>query len=313
MDAFLDTFYNVILPILLVIGVGVWFGRRFQPDTRVIASLIIYLFAPALVIRGLGNAPIAGDDLLRITGFIFATSIVIALIGLGIARSLRLDARQQSAFILSVVLFNGANYGLPFNTFAYGEAAGEIAVAYYALSVIVANTIGVYLASYGTGVSLREGLLNIFRIPLIYATIIGIGLNLAGISLDIASEDAAMVPLPLIRVLDLLADATIPTMLVLIGIQLGNVNIGAQLRPMLAASVTTLILAPLVAYLLAVLFGLDGLLAQVGITQFAMPTAIIASALATQFGGDADFVTSVTLFSTVASVFTLSVLVAIIG
>ncbi|GAB4517116.1 MAG: AEC family transporter [Anaerolineae bacterium] len=312
MTQFFSTIINVIAPILLVIGLGALWSWRFQPDRRTISSVIIYLFAPALALRGLINANLTGGEMFQVIGLVFGASILMALIGLAVARALGLDQREESALILSVILFNGANYGVPFNQFAYGQNAGEIAIVYFSISTIIANTLGVYLAARSTSGAASFG--SIFRIPLIYTTLLGVVFNLAGVTL--AQEGVPLtsmtIPLPISRVINLLADATIPAMLVLIGVQLVGSSVVGRVRPMLAAVGLRLIVSPMLAFLLAVALGMEGLMLNVGVTQLAMPTAVIASALATQFGGDAAFVTSVILVSTLASVITLSLLTVLL-
>lgn len=320
MEQLFDTLYNVIAPILLVIAVGLWFGRRFNPDQQIISALIVYLFAPALVFRGLATTTLTGDVLLQISLHIGVVSGLLALIGWGTGRLFNLSERETNALILSVILFNGANYGLPFNIFAYGESAGDIAIVYYSLSIIVANTAGVYFASRGTDTSTRAAMLNIFRVPLLYASVLGLLFNAVGgvipsadAAVQTASAPTITLPVPLARMIDLLADATIPMMIVLIGIQFGHMHMSGQASTALVATGIKLVVSPLLAFAIALVVGLEGLVQQVAITQFAMPTAIIASALATQFGGDAPFVTRVTVFSTLISILSLSLLVAFIG
>lgn len=310
----LDIIYNVITPILLVAALGIWFGRQFKPDQRMLSRLIIYLFAPALVVRGIANTGMNLTEFAEIGAHVFIATIAMMIVGLILARMMKLELKQESAMLLSIALFNGANYGIPFNRYAFGEAAASIAVVYYAVSVIETNTLGIYLAARGTDISFKETLLNIFKIPLIYATLIGLALALAGIEFPSGPTlvSDSPIPLPLARMVDLLADATIPAMLLLIGMQLAASKIRGKLFPVLVTSVAILVIMPFFGWIVAELLGMEGLTRTVGIVQLGMPTAIIASALATEFNGDADFVTSTTLFSTIGSILSLSILVTLI-
>lgn len=311
----LDTIYNVIFPILLAVGIGMIYGRLLKPDPKAISSAIIYVFAPFLVIEGFATADLPPDDLLRIGALVVITALIMSGIGLGVARLLGLDKRTASAFVLSVVLFNGANYGLPFNTFAFGMEAEQLTVITYSVSAVVVNTLGVYMAARGTQANQLGAVLNIFRVPLLYATLIGLILNLTGIGFSQESGGTgATIPLPLARTIDVLSDAAVPAMLVLLGLQLNGVRLNVQrVGPMLAAAGLKLIAMPAVAVGLGLLLGLDGLALKVGIVQHGMPTAVIAGALATQFDGDAELVTGALLISTLGSVLTLSLLVELIG
>ncbi|MFW5748279.1 MAG: AEC family transporter [Chloroflexota bacterium] len=299
----LNTILNVIAPIFLIMAVGFIYGRRYQPDPKIISSLIINVFSPFLVIEGFMNVVIPAGELAQIGLIVVLVALTLTAIGSGVTRVMGVDGRTASAMLLSMVLINAANYGIPFNEFAFGEAAGQIAVVYYAMSVIVINTLGVYLASRGTAASAWSAIGNIFRVPLLYATVIGFGSNLAGVTMN-------DLPLALERVIDVLSDAAVPAMLVLLGVQLAGLRVRhMRLAPVLASTATTLLVAPAVALLWTLVLGMNGLPQTVGIVQHAMPTAVIAAALATEFDADAELVTGVLLLSTGGSVLTLSLLV----
>ncbi|PJF29467.1 MAG: hypothetical protein CUN52_08255 [Phototrophicales bacterium] len=316
MQGLLTTIFTVIAPILLIAGIGAFIGRRMQVDRRALSSILIYLFMPALVIEGITNARVGNDQLIRMMFFIFISCAILAMIGWIIAKGLRLDFMTTNAFILCVLMINAANYGIPFNRFAFGQSAEQLAVVYYVASAVVGNTLGVYFASRGNSATARHAMLNIFKVPLLYAMIIGFILNQLGIFIYAPADmpDAPALPLPLARMIDILSDAAVPTMLVLLGILLGQSRFTTKkIMPMLAASAVKLLIAPLIAIVVMAFLGLDGLVRQVGIIQLSMPVAVLTSALATEFEGDIEFVTGVIFITTLGSVISLSVLVMLVG
>jgi predicted permease len=111
---------------------------------------------------------------------------------------------------------------------------------------------------------------------------------------------------------NLLSDAAIPAMLVVLGIQLSRASMRGQIRPILMASSLRLLAGPLLAFGLVLLFGMSGYARQVSIVQAGMPTAVATGVLATEFGSDAEFATATILVSTVLSMATLSVLLALV-
>ena len=137
----LDTMYNVVAPILMVMAAGYIFARQFKPNPKTLASAVVYVFAPAMVLEGMANAEIEGGEIFQIFTIVLVGSGLMALIGLLLARMMGLEKRQESALMLSVVLFNGASYGFPLNKFALGDQAEQIAIVYFSASVIVANTL----------------------------------------------------------------------------------------------------------------------------------------------------------------------------
>ncbi|MDX2078242.1 MAG: AEC family transporter [bacterium] len=316
MSQLLTTMFNVIAPILLIAGIGAYLGRRFVLDRRTLSTLLIYFFIPALVIEGITNARVGNDQLIRMLLFIFIGCALLALIGWVIAKLLRLDFMTTNAFILCVVMINAANYGIPFNKFAFGQSAEQLAVIYYVGSAIVSNTFGVYFASRGHSTSAWSAMLNIFKVPLLYAMVIGLIFNQLGIYIYAPADmpNAPALPLPLARMIDIVSDAAVPSMLVLLGVLLAQSQFTfKRIVPMLVASGVKLLIAPFIAILVVALLGIEGLSRQVGIIQLSMPVAVLTSALAAQFDADTEFVTGVIMISTLGSIVSLSILVILVG
>ena len=303
MLSILNTMANIIAPILLVAGLAVLFDRLFRPDPRVLSRLVIYLLSPFLILSSIATSDLRAGEIGLIIVMALLSILLVLLVGWVLARLFLFDQKLQSVFLLTVVLINAGNYGLPLNEFAFGRSGLERAVIFYVATSVVTNTLGVYLASRGTA-SIGQSLLNILKVPMPYATALGFLLNISGVSL----------PLPLERAAGLLGQAAVPVMLIILGLQLSRMSLVVyRLGPVLLASGLRLVVAPLVALPLVSLLGLSALTGQVSIIQASMPTAVMAGVLATEFGNDAQFATAVILVSTLASVVTLSVLLYLVG
>ncbi|NJN95122.1 MAG: hypothetical protein HC875_13955 [Anaerolineales bacterium] len=223
--------------------------------------------------------------------------LLMASVSWVLARTFHFDRKLESAFMLSVVVINAGNYGLPLSEFAFGQAGLQRAVVFYVITAILANTLGVFLASRGTA-SFKRSLFNMVTVPLPYATALGLFINLSGFAL----------PLPLERAVTLLGQAAVPAMLVLLGLQLARVSIRGRWRPIVLATAARLLIAPLIAFPLVALLGMSGVTRQVVIVQASLPTAVISSVLAAEFGADAEFTAAVVFVSTLASIVTVAVL-----
>ncbi len=298
----LEVAYDVIVPILLVAGLGFWFGRQFQPDPRTLSRIAIYLFSPALVFKSSANSTLEPGEIGQILIFVTLLFVVIALLGRFMASTQHaLNPATQSAFILSVLLANSGNFGLSFVEFSFGQDGLQIAVLVVVMTSIMSNTLGIYLASSGTA-SVKQGLINILKVPMIYATALGFAVNFGGIEL----------PLPLIRSTDLLSQAAVPIMTVLLGVQLARISIRGEFRTfsssLALASATRLLVTPAIILLLAALMGVTGLTRNVLLVQLSTPTAVYATLLATEFGSNAEFVTASVLITTLASLISLSLI-----
>ena len=309
----LNIMLNVIAPIMLVMSIGFLIGKKFKPDPRSISVFLIYLFTPALVFRGVYQAELSGA-LAGVGAVALLSALSMAVIGFIVARVMGYSTRAESSLILTVTLVNAANYGISLNTFAYGDAGGSIAIFYYVVSATIGNVFGVFFASRGT-IPARDAFANVFKVPILYAAILGLLLNYYQIELPLVLKRS---------IIDIAAPASIPLMLGLLGLQLSRVSfntksdekddtLATNLPAIGIAAGLKLLVAPFIAIGFATLFGLSGLSFNVAVLESSMPTAVLASALATQFGGDARYVSAVTLVGTLASIVTLSILIFVMG
>ena len=292
---------NIIGPILLVVGIAFIADRKLELDSRALSRLLVYVFPPFLIFKGVAYSDLSGDEAGQLIAVAALMSAAVAVAAWLLARQARFDRQMAAAFTLSATLVNAGNYGLPLNRFAFGAAGEERAIVFFMTTLLVSYTLGVFLASFGR-LSARGALRNVFTVPLPYAAALGLAVNLGDVTL----------PLPVERAVHLLADATIPVMLVVLGAQLSRASVRGRIQPILLASGLRLLLGPLIALGLVVLLGLSGLTRQVAIVQSAMPTAVVTGVLASEFGADTEFVTATILVSTVTSVATLTILLAVI-
>jgi malate permease and related proteins len=119
-------------------------------------------------------------------------------------------------------------------------------------------------------------------------------------------------PQAISRPVDLLGNAAIPAMLLVLGMQFEK---GAKPeRPGLvaAASALALLASPVLGLLLAQALGLEGVTRQAVVVEAAMPTAVITTILALEFDVAPRFVTSVVVVTTLLSPLTVSILIALL-
>ena len=298
----LQVFYNIITPILLIAALGFTLDHKFKLNTRSLSQIIIYLASPALVLTSISRTTLISQKLQQIVFFTAAVMGSMAVIGWGLASLLGLGKKLKSAFALSVTLLNAGNFGIPFIVFAFGQDALGVAVIVYATTAIVANTLGIFLASSGSA-SVKNSLINIVKVPLPYAVALGLLVNFGVFAL----------PAPVGRGLELLGQAAVPLMLVVLGAQLARVKIEKQLPLIALAGSMKVLFAPVLGYFLARLMGFSGPAANIAIIQTSMPTAVISMILAEEFGSEAKFVSGVVMFSTLLSFLSLSVLLTLLG
>ena len=132
---------------------------------------------------------------------------------------------------------------------------------------------------------------------------------MAGFVVNLA---AITVPEPVAKAVDLLGGASVPLMLLLVGVQLAKTSLAGELKVIGLATFVRLVVAPAVALILAAWLGLTGVTRQACVAEASMPTGVMATILATEFEAEPQFVAGVVFVSTLASAITLTLLLALI-
>lgn len=301
MTELLELFTSNILPILLVASLGFLIQKLLRLDPRPLSQVTFYILSPALVFTLLVSADIQGSQVLSMVGFAAAVVLITLGISYGMSRVLGLRGKPAAAFLLTAAFMNTGNYGLSLNQFAFGDLGLALASIYFVVSVMMTNSLGVYIAASGGGSAL-QALKGLAKVPAVYA----IPLAIVFRTLDVN------IPSVIGKPIELLSVATIPVLLLLLGMQIARAGIPRH-RKMLSVSVAIkLLVAPAIALLISPLFGLEGLARDVGVLQSAMPTAVLTTIIAIEYDMEVAFVTGAVLVTTLLSPFTLTPLMALL-
>ena len=292
--------FNIILPIVLVAGAGFVLARTLDVDTRPLSRVMLYFFTPALIFNS-AYRTLLSREYVTIGIFAVVITALMALVTWVLIRVMRYDRLTGSAFALGVLFVNAGNYGLPLILFAFGQEGLARAALYFAVSAILTQTLAVFIAARGRA-DVRAALLNVLKMPLVYAVTLGLAFNLAGL----------VVPEPIMKSVDLVSGAAVPVMLTILGLELGRATLGNDRLTITLATAAKLVLTPLVAFPLAALFGLTGVGRAVSIIEASMPTAVMASIVAVEFDVRPRLVTGIVFASTIFSIVTLTILLAIL-
>ena len=277
--------------ILLGILIRRWmtFGENFWAGLE---KLVYFILFPALLINSLVKAKL---DLLSAFPLL-ATAFVAIVAGMLLGLLPRWFSKVPALTFASMYqcAFRYNSYiGLAVVSMLFGQSGVATLGIIIGTAVPLVNVVAIgMLARHGQLGLWREVLRN----PLIWATIIGLSLNLVGY----------VPPAPVLAFLGRLAEASIALGLLAVGaaLQMG----GAAGVKGLAAwlIVVKLLLLPLVAVFVGPLLGLSGLYYQVAVLFAALPTASSAYILAVRMGGDGKSVAWLISASTLASMLTLT-------
>ena len=294
----LQVFLTVVLPIYLVAGSGAALQRLRPGPLGALGPAALYLLSPALVLRGLIETELPLDVSLRVIGATLAATLAMVGVSWMVSRLLRLDRPSESGFLLAGAFGNAGNMGIPMAYLAFGDAGLSVAVLIFVAQGTVSWPIGIFLAARGRAGGWQP-LLKALKAPTVYAVPVALAVRAFDLTLPETIE----------RAVNLMADATVPAMLLVLGHQLAE-GIRLDERASLAASlVTRLLIGAGAGVALAALFGLDGTARNTVVLSAAMPTAVFTTLLATEFRAAPRFVAAAVATSTAASLFTLTLLI----
>jgi predicted permease len=298
----LSIFADNLLPILLIAGIGYLAGTWLKVDPRSISRVVFYIFSPCLLFDLLISSELNGGDMLRMVAFALIYIAITGVLTWLIGRMIKLDRKMLAAVLISTITLNAGNYGLSLNLFAFKEEGLAYASLFFVTSAVVTYTAGVTVASMGN-TSLLEAIKGMIKIPAIYAVGFAVLFMITKWQL----------PLFLERSVSLLGDASIPGMLLVLGLQLQRNHRSTNTRALVLVNGMRLFASPFLALGLATLLGLRGTAFNAGVVEASMPTAVLSTILATEYDANPVFVTTAVLSTTLLSPLTLTPLLAFLG
>lgn len=299
MALLLSLFANDVLPVFVIAAAGFALARVWGADVRTLSKVTFNVLSPCLVFHLMVTSSLGAGDFARMTALAAITIGGIGLVARVASLPFRLDRGLATAFLIVVMFSNSGNYGLPVVLFAFGRPALAHATVYFVVNAVAAYTVGVVLASAGTRPA-WAALKAVARTPAVHAVAAAALVKATGTSL----------PLPVMRPVGMLADAALPAMILVLGMQLER---GARPpRPALVAlaALLTLAVTPLIAWAASAAIGLEGPARQAAILQAGMPSAVLTTILAVEFDVAPAFVTACVTVSTLLSPVTVTLLIA---
>lgn len=303
MAALFGIFLNVIVPVFSLVVLGYTVSPRLKLDSRTLSRAAYYLFVPAFVFDVMSRTKVSAALAAGLSAYGIVTALLAAGLAYLVARLLRRDAKTTAAFVLIGVFGNTGNFGLPMVRFRFPDQplAVEYSTIFFLAILIVSFVVGVAVANFHKG-GVGRAMLAVVKTPALLALPPALLVNALDVTL----------PPFLTRGVELLAQAMIPVMLVALGAQLAAAGRPRFSADLIWASGARLVGAPLIALALAAPFGFSGLERAVGVIQAAMPTAVLASIIAVENDLLPDFVISAVLTSTLLSLLTLTVVLAVV-
>jgi len=233
---------------------------------------------------------------------IFVTSLSIACSI--VARLKRYSDSRKNAFKNAVMFYNSGNLGLPLITLVFASTPVlEYAISNQIMILMSQNllnyTLGFYNAARGK-MDFRSAVKAVLKMPVIYTILLILLLKV--IPYDM--QDFFLWP-----AVEYASDAMVAVNLSILGIQLSRVKYNFKDFDVYWAALLRLCVAPLLAYLLIVLFGINGVMAKVLLIAAALPTAVNTVLIAVEFENEHDFAAQTVVVTTLLCLFTLPLVI----
>lgn len=294
--------YN-IAPVFFLIGTGYIVGKKFELEIRSLSKLSVYVFIPSTMIVKLYRIPIRLDILTPVAFtviFVISLSIACSIV----ARLKRYSDSRKNAFKNAVMFYNSGNLGLPLITLVFASTPVlEYAISNQIMILMSQNllnyTLGFYNAARGK-MDFRSAVKAVLKIPVIYTILLILLLKV--IPYDM--QDFFLWP-----AVEYASDAMVAVNLSILGIQLSRVKYNFKDFDVYWAALLRLCVAPLLAYLLIVLFGINGVMAKVLLIAAALPTAVNTVLIAVEFENEHDFAAQTVVVTTLLCLFTLPLVI----
>ncbi len=273
-------------------------GLTAEATRRVLTGVVFYMFLPAMVVLVLGQTNI-GLYSLQFT-LLGGLCIVSAFFIIWLTGHLcRYEASRFGAIILASIFPNVTYLGLPVLEQTYGAWARSVAIQ---LDLFAASpllfTLGILIAIfYGRDKNKsRKPLLFYLNTPPFWAAAVAVWLELNDIIL----------PAVIIGILQRLADAVVPLMLVSLGLALNWRTVRlANLPYVVPVILVKLLIMPLLAYGLISQLSFSEMHKSAVLLEMAMPSMVLGLVFCDRYGLDSSLYAMAVTVTTVLSLFTL--------
>lgn len=285
--------FIVFSPIIILVLLGFIFSFFKKITAKTLADLIIYVTAPAMIFCLISKHSLEFGNYLFVFSSAFLLIPLTGSLSYLVLKLLRI--KVEKSFYLPVMFMNSAFIGYPLALFTLGEKGLSYAIFYDLANVILIFTLGIFI------ISRSKNLVQVFKIPIIYAVILGFIFNFFNLE----------VPAPLFNSLKLIGDTTIPLALFLLGYRLRLFQI-SSLSYGLLNSLFRIGGGFMLAYIYVGFFNAPPLLKKVIILISSLPSAITAIVLAEEYETDVNYISSTIAISTILGLFILPFLIKFI-
>ena len=287
----------IVLPAFLIFGAGFIGQKLLKLDIKSISTMSLYLMLPFLTFDTFYSNELNVEYFYM---FLFTCLLALIMMTLTVLFGffIKADKTQMSAMLLGTIFPNSGNYGAPVAMFAFGAIGFQYAVIFMVIHAFLMNTIGIFIASYGSEktTSIKDSLMRVIKMPVLYGFLFGVLFQLLHIELPSTIQDG----------ISLVGSASIPTVMLILGMQLAEIKPQKfELKYVNTVTIFRMLISPLLAVVLVNFMPVNDMIKNVYILLAAMPIAANTTLLAVQFNVKPDLTSFTTLVTTLLSLVTI--------
>ena len=260
----MQTLFSIMgIYLFIAVGFGAKWAFKEKIDDRTITLLSVYFLQIFLTFWGLLKRPI-DTELLFAPALYLGITLISLLLMIPLARMLFNEPKERSIATVAALIGNTGNLGIPLGIALFGEMSVPYLTLINLVNVFVVYTIGVFYYSRGE-FSVRDSLMNIVKLPVLWAAMVAIVLNLIG-----------YVPSPAVdKTLMMGAYASMTMQLVLFGIYLYGIKLReVNLRLTAWVNGTKFLLIPLIAFIVLQYIEMDAMVKGILFLELIVPLAV---------------------------------------
>lgn len=291
---------NVIFPVFVLMGMGIWFHRMFHFDLSTLSKITTYYLLPVVGFVNIYESDINGKILVEIVGFQIVFSVLLMVISSFLGKVLKLDKGMSANFKNSIVLMNSGNFGLPVSqlVFSANPLGMTIQIIITAIQNFITYTYGL-LNSVTVNNKGSKALYEFLKMPMLYALILG--LLFQGLKIKI--------PAFLWHPIKSIDEAFLTIALLTLGAQVAFISVKKIDWVLIISCLGRLVLAPIVALILIFIFQIEGTTAQALFIASSYPASRNSAQMALEYNNYPEFAGQTVLVSTLMSAITVTLVV----
>ena len=305
MDIFVILMQMIQLFMVMALGYFLFKVRLFDVDlNKKLTTFLLTVTTPAMILSSVLSTT-EYQSLGNIL-FVFLVGIIVyialPIIGFILVKAMRIPLKQQGLYIFMTVFSNIGFMGFPVMKSIFGNDAVFYTAIFNMIFNLCVYTIGPMRMRYGTQQETHMELKNLLS-PGVIASLIALVLYFTRLS----------VPAVISSTITMIGDITTPVAMLIIGSTLANIPLKEVFSEFRIYPYTLIkqVIIPILSYPVLSFFIKDSLILGITLIMISMPVANSAVLFATEYDGDVSLAAKNIFMTTLLSVVTIPLIVAL--